>query len=62
VSPDGNLVALTLPDTREVVVWNRVTGERRRIGKGDVAGWTPDGDLRWISQQDTPGPPDDGLL
>jgi hypothetical protein len=62
VSPDGNLVALQLPDTGQVVIWNRVSGERRLIGTGDLAGWTPDGELRWISEQESPGAPDDGLL
>lgn len=52
VSPDGNLVALQLPDTGEVVVWNRVSGERRHIGAGEIAGWTPDGRLLWIAQPD----------
>lgn len=62
VSPDGNLVALKLSDTGEVVVWNRVSGERRLVGRGELAGWTPNGELRWISQQEAPGLPDEGLL
>jgi hypothetical protein len=50
VSPDGNLVALELPDTQEVVVWNRVSGERRKIGVGELAAWTPTGELVWVSE------------
>jgi hypothetical protein len=62
VSPDGNLVALRLPDTREVVVWNRVTGERRRIGNGELGGWTPSGELVWIAEQVTLAEAEDSFL
>lgn len=62
VSPDGNLVALALPDTREIVVWNRVSGERRRIGGGDLAGWTPAGELVWISEEEMLAAPDEDLM
>jgi hypothetical protein len=62
VSPDGNLVALELYDGREIVVWNRVSGERRRIGEGSLAGWTPAGELVWVSEQETLSSPDEDLM
>jgi hypothetical protein len=52
VSPDGSLIALQMRNAGQISVWNRVSEQRREIGSGVVAGWTPNGDLVWTAKRE----------